>query len=230
MAQTAYGSLIHGDVAPVVGLVEQFWSLRPIQTLQHSNEEALRTTLEALWYDPDSLTCIPELRLVQDHRVAYGHGLYGFVDLVIPGAESISCLELKNCTLENLWHGEHDLNPLRRAFGTEETWTAFREKLRTETEDQLLERKVRYWNAEAKEHQYKTVAQLKLEATRQVNSYLETMKSGLAGPNSNGVLDSRLKCEQGKAKLIGYVVIGLGGTRALGYVSKTEEIMYSYFT
>lgn len=55
------------------------------------------------------------------------------------------------------------------------------------------------------------------------------MKCGLAGANSNGVCDSRLKCQQGKAKLIGYVVIGLGGTRALGYVSKTEEILYWYY-
>ena len=85
---------------------------------------------------------------------------------------------------------------------------------------------MRYWDQEIKDYQDKTIAQLKLGATPQVNSYLETMKCGPAGPRSNGVGDSRLKCQQGKTKLIGYVVIGLGGARALGYVSKTEEILY----
>lgn len=149
----------------------------------------------------------------------------GFVDLVILGETVVPCLELKNFTLEQLWHGEHGASG---ANPPPESLNGLCNHLVEETEANLLSRSVRFWDGITQRSRVTTVESIKRDAIQQITRYLEVMKNGSAQSDSSGVCDQRVKCCQGGAELVGYVVIGLGATRILAYEAKTETTLYSY--
>ena len=62
-----------------------------------------------------------------------------------------------------------------------------------------------------------TVGDVRTEAFEQIIHYLDVMKDGVASTNRRGVHDSRVGHTEGECELIGYVVILVGGTRALAW-------------
>jgi hypothetical protein len=83
-----------------------------------------------------------------------------------------------------------------------------------------LERKVSYGTKEF------SVKDVKTKAFGQITSHLNVMKNGVAGADLPGVYDHRVQQNEEECKLVGYVVILLGGTRALGWQFATEQTLH----
>ena len=161
--------------------------------------------------------CLPELSLCVDPRAPQGEGRSGFLDLFLPGSSSASCIELKSIPLDALWRGQNGAEALHSDVPLEE----LRKKLRQEIEEQLLERKVSYENWES------SVENVKTSAFEQITRYLNVMKNGVASADLPGVHDCRVQQKEEECQLVGYVVILLGGTRALGWHVATEETKFT---
>jgi hypothetical protein len=216
----AHDGLLAQNVQPLIKLLESLFEPMTARSAKDTNEAVVRHILETFWFTRKR-PFLSELCLIMNPSAKVGEGHYGFVDIFIPGSLYSSCVELKNATLEGLWKGENrgELNsdgPLRQ----------LREKLRKETEDQLLARKVKY---RRDGRSYETSVQdMKDAAFRQINSYLAVMKKGRVGFGHAGVSDIRIRRHNGKHPLVGYVVICLGGTRVLAWQANVEEAACSF--
>ncbi|CAG8650205.1 17517_t:CDS:2 [Acaulospora colombiana] len=108
-------------------------------------------------------------------------------------SNSTPCIELKTITLENLWRGENESLPLDSDVPLQQ----FRQKLRDETEEQLLERRIFYNKA------IKSLREVKQEAFEQITRYLNVMRNGQASSNRPGVNDTRIKQSEGVGQFLG---------------------------
>jgi len=212
----AYEGLMAENVTPLVTLLQDFFRQAPARAVKDCNEAALRTALTAFWSNPAG-KCLPELSLLVDPCAAHGEGRSGFLDLFLPDWSSAPCIELKNIPLETLWRGENKHKELYSDVPLER----LREELKEETEEQLLERKVFYGKKEC------SVKDVKTEAFEQITGYLNVMKNGVARADLPGVYDHRVQQTEEECKLVGYVVILLGGTRALGWRVATEQTKFT---
>lgn len=202
----AYDGLFRGSVDPLIKLLESFFGSQPARAIKDCNEAALRTALAAFWSNPPD-RCLLELSLLMEPTALPGNGRSGFLDLFLPSSGSAPCIELKNIPLEALWKGEGGDVPLSSDVPLE----VLREKLRGEAVNELLERKFKYQRGQ------KLVKDVKKEAFEQITRYLNVMKNGKVSPDCPGVNDRRIQHSENACELVGYVVILLGGTRALGW-------------
>ena len=60
-----------------------------------------------------------------------------------------------------------------------------------------------------------SISELLQKATLQVNNYLLVAKNGPVKGADGGILNKRIICETGQDELMGYVVIGIEGTRVI---------------
>jgi hypothetical protein len=205
----AKDGLAAGDVGPLIVLLESFFKSMTTRAAKDVNEAGLRSILEAFWYTRE-LPFHSELRLLVNPSVKTGKGRYGFLDIIIPGSPFSSCIELKNATLQGLWMGEG-----RAPLSSNLPLQILQQKLQSETIDQLLERKVKYYD-HGTLHET-SIKAMKEAALSQVNGYLDVTKKGKATSKYAGVDDPRM--EASSHNLIGYVVICVGATRVLGCVA-----------
>jgi hypothetical protein len=191
-----------------------------VRAVKSLNEDSFRSAIEAFWLDPsNNSNCIAELCLIADATADYGHGRYKFADIYFSSSDSPVIFELKNASLDGIWRGEKGL---KTPAGND--LAQLRETLEEEIPDQLLKRKVCYWNSKDGSWAEKTIESLKIEATQQVTSYMNIMKRGQGSATRAGVYDSRVTFSTGECQLHGYVVICVGGTRVLAWHVKTEAV------
>jgi hypothetical protein len=225
----AYAGLVVGNVVPFVTFLEDLLKEQPARAIKDWNEAVFRSVIVVSFYDATpSPACRPELCLVVDPTAIHGSGRHGFLDIIFPGTRFVPCIELKYFTLEDLFRGQlvnKDLDKERRSDVPLED---FRKKLQAETEQELLKRKARYQDRRTNQWHDVHVEDTLQQATQQIKMYLSTIEKGDATDSSAGVHDSRLRCEEGSAQLLGYVIICLGGTRVLAYKVDSKETKYCY--
>ncbi|PVG00405.1 DUF1703-domain-containing protein [Serendipita vermifera] len=204
----------------LVNILEAFLQPRSVRAVRYLNEDGLRTTIEALWFDPTnkSTDCIAELCLVANPNLKRGQGRYNFVDIYFPSSSKPIILELKNASLEGISQGQGDSNDV-----SDNDLVQLRETLKKETTEELLRRNVKYRKNNA--WVTTTIENLKNDAYIQVNRYMGIMKNGLASPATAGVEDWHVKpSTEGAGALNGYAVICVGGTRVLAWHVKKESV------
>lgn len=216
-SNNSYKSLMNRDVGPLVRLLEDFFGEQPARAIKVCGEPALQMTLAAFWSNSVG-DCLTELSLLVKPLAPQGKGRSGYLDIFLPTPSSTPCIELKNIPIEALWKGQNGPAPLTSDVPLER----LRGELRKETEEQLLERKIDYGN------EHKFVKDIKTEAFEQITRYLSLMKGGMAIHNHPGIHDIRLQQVEGNCELMGYVVILLGGTRALGWHVATEKTNFMW--
>jgi hypothetical protein len=211
---------MNGKPKDLVALLETFFARASVHGIRHMKEEGFRHIIDVLWFEPTNVTseCISELRLVADPRAAYGNGRFYFVDIFFPSSIYLIILELKNASLEEIWQAQQDSS-------NEESLEELRNKIKTEGEQQLLERKVQYREGDA-ERKIKTINDLKTEASQQVTKYMDVMKAGPGGHDATGIYERRVNCRLGQCTLFGYAVICVGGTRVLAWPVKRQPVPY----
>ena len=167
------------------------WS---ICSIQYSNEDALRMTLEALWFEPGKPGCIPELCLLADPKARYGTGWYKFADLFIPrsGIDAITspCIELKNASIPVPFRGlGNDSN------GTPEQLEELRCEIDMLNKEDLLCLKVNYHETYDKSDSVwdgMTINDMKDLGFKQVKCYVDLIQQGKNNGLQQGVYDYRV--------------------------------------
>jgi hypothetical protein len=172
-----------------------------------------------LWFKPTNAAgdCVAELCLLANPKVNHGNGRYSFVDIFFPSSSCSIILELKNASLEGIWRGQgNSEDPNSKDLAN------LREVLKKEEKEKLLKRKVQY----RKENEWvtTTIDQLEKTASQQLTKYIGIMKNGSAVVDKAGISDGRVVCSPGRCKLIGYVVICVGGTRVLVSHVTTQDV------
>jgi hypothetical protein len=215
--EAAHAGLMVQDVQPLITLLDSFCSLITPRAAKNTNGAGLRSVLETFWFTL-KYPFLSKLGLVMNHSPPFWNHR-AFVDIFIPGSPLSLCIELWDATLEGLWMGASG-----NYYHSDTSLQLLQEKLRKETTDQLLERKVKYYdNGMWRERSVKSMSQ--------INGYLRVMKLGKASAESAGVFDKRVRVEvlnNCNQNLTGYVVIVLGASRALAWQANVEQTMYSF--
>jgi hypothetical protein len=201
-------------VGPLVDLLEDFFGNEPARAVKDCSEATLRTALAAFGSDPTG-KCLPKLALRVSPQ-APGEDRSGFLDLLLPSSTRAPCIELKSITLDALWRGQNESTGLH----SDQPLETLRKQLQVETEEELLRREVDYRRKKT------TVRAVMDQAVIQIKRYLDVMKEGVASEGRHRVYDYRVRQSEGQYQLIGYVVILLGGTRALGWHVATECVNF----
>ena len=193
----------------LVDLVEGFFGRMSIRAIQYANENALRTSLDALLFHDASHACISELKLNDAGRPR-------FADIFIPSQDSDSpayCLELKHASLIALWRGMHnDLD------GDWSKLEEFRRQLNDMSLEKLLGLKVVYREAGSMRLVETSINDMKNSGITQLTHYLELIQTG-----DKGVDDYRIDCLPGGSELVGYVLVCIGTTRVIGWEVKKQR-------
>jgi hypothetical protein len=225
----ACGAFVEGNFTPFVNLLERFLQSRSARSARDSKEPALQSIVELCWFGDGR--CVPEMCLVADPAKQWGHGRFGFVDILIaslPQAPSVRMpvIELKSVNLRSLWKGPR-LNTVGEPDEpSHEELLALRNKLKNESEEQLLKRKYAYWSEELRSWRVELIEELKGKAFMQVTRYLGLIQRGEAEGSTAGILDDRVRCINGKGRLDGYVLLCIGDTRVLGWHTGTEQTRF----
>ena len=90
-------------------------------------------------------------------------------------------------------------------------------------EEELLRLNVKYDQTDKRT----TVGEMKADGFRQVKEYLHVVQNGMSKGGA-GVYDHRVECIEGTAKLLGYVVIAIGGQRVLAWKVVEQECERSF--
>ena len=101
-------------------------------------------------------------------------------------------------------------------------------ELRKATEDQMLNLKYSFLDKNTGCWVTIRVNDTMQAAITQVNNYLSIISSGQAGPTRAGVDDERVFCNRGRDVLYGYVVLFVGGTRAICRHTMKKNTQWSY--
>jgi hypothetical protein len=176
---------------PFVDLLETFFQGRPPRSVKDSSESVLQAIIESLCFDSEH--CIPEVCLVVDPTKAYRSGRLGFVDLLfIPETDSfgspVPVVELKNATLSGIWRAT-------QASPSDGELIILRDALKSESEEELLQRQYCYWNKESSRWHQQSIRDLKNKAMQQIQAYLLVLGQGMTNSATAGILDRRLCCE-----------------------------------
>lgn len=98
--------------------------------------------------------------------------------------------------------------------------------LPSESEERLLRRNYMYWSQNQRHSVMTTAGSILEGAVKQLNTYMKTV--AMRRPNdwdASGILDSRIKIEEGSDRLQGHVVMGIGRKRII--VRSTKMISTS---
>lgn len=221
-----------GNTTPMVKLLENFFSLRPIRSAVITSEPVLSAAFEFLWFE--EMQCVFELQLIEDPTKRQGDGRYRFPDIFVGNsqrqlgaANSVVVMELKNVTLRSLWKAKQR-NPKAEPTTNTDFETLLSE-LKHATEDQLLDLKYTFLD-KAKDTWVTEEVKGTLQAgIDQLNRYINIISQGQGGSASPGVSDHRLLCQkEGRDVLQGYVVICVGGTRVICRQTATRPTQLSY--
>jgi len=222
------GAFVNGKPELFVEILEEFFRKRPVRSVFDSNEANLQSVIEICWFEEG--TCLPELCLVVNPAKTRGDGRFGFIDLFIASspeshASTVALIELKQVTLHGLCRA---LTANANEEPSSATMESLRKKLEKETENKLLQRTFCYWDKSVKKWCKSSILNFKQAAVGQVNNYLRVAKNGAVRGAHGGILDKRIICEKGEDCLVGYVVIGIGGTRVLTWEVGREQTQYSF--
>jgi hypothetical protein len=226
-AQNARICLGVGNTSPFVMLLQKFLQDRPVRSASDVSEAAFQIVIEGIFMKTEA--CFPELCLVVDPTKERGEGRFGFIDLFFltrntPCAPRLPVIELKAISLTGLWYGAS----VHRNEPSESDLRSLRDKLKKETEEEMMKRQYRYWDKVLRSWKTKSVQDLKNQATQQVACYLDVLSRGGARHSQAGVIDRRIGCGSGKATLVAYIVLCIGGTRVLAWETGEKETKFEY--
>ena len=225
-AQNACIGLAVGNTAPFVMPLQRFLHDRPVRSASDVSEAAFQIVIEAIFMKTEA--CFPELCLVVNPTKKRRDGRYGFIDLFFltrnaPCAPRLPVLELKAISLTGLWYGAQTAEP------SDCDLRSLREMLKEETEKDVMKRKYRYWDNDLRAWKIASVQDLKNQAMQQVARYLDVLSQGKAVRFEDaGFIDRRIGCGNGKAALVAYVVLCIGGTRVLIWETGEKDTKFEY--
>jgi len=224
----AFDNLVRGNINDFVKLLETFNKTRALRSFFSANEAMLQSIVELILDKPSYR--VPELRLVVDGNKEKGKGCYGFADLFIPATTRTNgtrtyaeLLELKYITLNGLLKGEVNNWHRPSAYSDMEDLA---KRLSGDNDDEILRRNYMYWSKDLGRPVTKTVGSILADGVEQLNMYMETIAKGETNNwNNSGILDKRIKVEDGNDFLQGHVVMGIGRGRIL--VRSTQPTLTS---
>ncbi|PFH45780.1 hypothetical protein AMATHDRAFT_71098 [Amanita thiersii Skay4041] len=224
--QEAYTGLLAEDTGLLVDILQRYNKYLPILEVGSLDRATLRSGIESFWdvlEEPSQ--SIPDVRLLVNLAATEENGRFDFVDMVIPGKLVVPCVTFRTLTLEELYAGEH----VADGAPSDDSLGELRFKLEQESEEELLGRRVGYWNSDSHKWCHKRVADVKAEAFEQIQTLLKVMKEGPCTATCPGLDDVRVECKnEGCARLLGYVVVSLGGTGILGWLVDEMQTKWSF--
>jgi hypothetical protein len=217
--RNSYKDFLCGGTTLLVELLEEFFDQRPIRSLIDIRESNLEIAMELIWLE--EMQCVPQLHLVVDVKKEHRDRKHGFVDLFVgnsqrqPNASNrVPIIELKNVSLLSLWKAKQR-NPSAKPKSQKE-YEPLLKQVHKATEYELLGMQFTFYNENTRNYVTRQVQELLEEAIIQLNRYLDTLSRGQGGPNSVGVQDTRVLCQNGGQDVLwGYIIICVGGTRII---------------
>ncbi|CAB4382174.1 unnamed protein product [Rhizophagus irregularis] len=218
--ESAYESLIEGNIIPFIKTLKTFLLTRSRMSLSSTNEPVIQVIIEnflPLKY------CIPELALVINGKKPKGSGRFGFSDIFVLGKTGVNniSLELKYISLIGLI--ENQVNN----FNANEL-EILDKMLEKEDEESLLKRTYVYWSKEHKKTNKTTIGEVLNNGISQLKLYMKTISKGKnINYSSSGVFDEHVKITKSDPnKLKGFVILVIGFHRILW--RPVEEIITNY--
>lgn len=198
---------------------------KSIRSLKEYNENSFHSVIEALL---NPKLYISEIRLVVEYKKS--RHKYGFADVFI--CDNVSgdgvLIELKLLNLRGLYNGKFEKwnkDPDYKELAKLD------EKLRSESEEQLLERKYMFWDKDRNNYKLIDVESYIENGESQLNKYFNALKNGEARISENrvGTLDPRIEVEHGLSFLQGFLIASFGSQRILVRKLNPKRINYKFF-
>jgi len=228
----SYIDFMKGNTTTFVDLLEECLGQGHIRSLVSINESNAELVSRCLWIQTKQ--CVDQLHLIMDPTKAYRDGRNGFADVFVGNSQrevsalnSVVVIEFKSVSLLSLWKGKQQ-NP--RANPTSQyNYEALVNELRQADEDQMLDMKHSVWDKNAGHWVTLKVNDIMQNAITQVNNYLNVISCGLGGQSSAGVQDDRVRCSHGGQDVLhGYVIMFVGGARAICRPTMRKHTQWSY--
>ncbi|KIX00089.1 uncharacterized protein Z518_10226 [Rhinocladiella mackenziei CBS 650.93] len=227
----SYDDFMNGNTTTFVNLLEEFFGQGHIRSFANTYESNLEMATRFLWVHRKQ--CVDQMHLVVDPTKTWGTGRNGFVDLFVgnahrqyPALNSVIVMELKNVSLYSLWKGKQKSPSVEP--NSQSNYEPLAKELRQATEDQMLNLKYSYQDKTGK-WVTQQVNDIMKAAIAQVNNYVSIISCGPGGRGRAGVDDSRVSCgDGGRDVLCGYVIICVGGTRAICRHTVKKNTQWSY--
>jgi len=131
-------------------------------------------------------------------------------------------MENQNATLLGLYNG--------RSIWCDMTVRQFREQLRMETEDQLLERKY-YYNKRSKGSRVITTVNKTMDqAAEQIQKYIDCARHGKTEGATNGITDGGVITQPSERgdELVGYTLMCIGATRVIARRIRSDPTRFKF--
>ncbi|CAG8511033.1 1016_t:CDS:2 [Gigaspora rosea] len=210
-----YKSMLKGNILPFVDLILSYYKSKAFREFKDYNEAAFQTAIELLLPTKNRK---PEVRLVVDGSKNSGAGRFGFIDIFVNGVDedgikSSVILELKCISLVGLLSGEKAKWAKNADY---KSLKALDNKIKEETEEELLNRNYFYWCKEKKKYEQVSVGELIKNGMEQLSRYMKTVQNG--GVNKyveSGIYDAKIQVMKGEGYLGGVLVVSLGSKRVL---------------
>lgn len=167
------------------------------------------------------------MRLVKDFK-RKNAPRYGFIDVFVcdyHGFKSV-VLELKCISMLGLYNGE--MGAWKVETIDWESLKNLNDKLKSEPEVVLMNRNYIYYSKDDKKYKLTKVRNIIDDGLKQIRSYINIASSGGFRHNKTGILDERIKIEDGDGFLGGYLIISLGSGRILTRTINNKRINYRF--
>jgi hypothetical protein len=198
---------------------------KSIRSLKEYDENSFHSVIEVLL---NPKLYISEIRLVVEYKKS--RHKYGFADIFI--CDNVSgdgaLIELKLLNLRGLyngklgrWNKDPDYKELEKLD----------EELRSESEEDLLERKYMFWDKDKDNSKLIDVESYIKGGESQLNKYFNALENGEARITENrvGILDPRIKVEHGLSFLRGFLIASFGSQRILIRKLNPKMMNYKFF-
>jgi hypothetical protein len=229
----SYDDFLHGKTTPFVELLENFFRLRPTRSLADTSEANLEMAIELLWFDETQ--CVPQVHLIADPNKPCGEGRSAFASIFVSNSRRhdhvdnpVLVLELKNVSLRSLWKARQPQPHIEPKSSNDYEYIL--EELRQANEDQLLAQQYTYYDKKERKWCTLQVKDTLQTGTTQLSRYMRIISSGRATSTRVGILDGRVLCRDGWDVLWGYVILCVGGTRAICKHTEKVGTQYLYET
>src|SRR5215212_4996083 len=160
------------------------------------------------------------MRLVKDFKK--NSARYGFIDVFIC---DYYVLELKCFSMLGLYNGKGG------AWKEGIDWESLKnldDELKTEPEDDLMDRKYMYYSKDERKYKLTTVHNIIDDGLKQIRGYINIASKGKSRQNKIGIWDERIRIEDGNGFLGGYLIVSLGSGRILTRTINFKKIDYRF--
>ena len=215
--------MLEGELKLLVDRVLLYHGSKPLRSFRDYDESSFQTAIELIL---SSNLYISEMRLIVEYTKKNTFK-YGFIDMFLLDDFFCAIIELKLFNLVGLYCGK--LGAWKKNPDFKEL-AELNEELKTDTEEELIQRNYMYWSKD--DSCYKTITVKKYidDGVKQLNKYINVVSKGNAQikKESVGILDPRIRFESGVSYLSGVLIVSLGSQRIITRKVKMKKIYYKF--